>query len=332
MEEEIKSLEERVINVIRDYVNEHDSLVPLNVQLFGNLADGICDILSPIMDFKTGEEYKEFPIYSVFERIEFLKRFYKSININIDLDDLISKGIIDFVKDDYVNESIYGKQIPRRYGHSYRKNGTKLVDVINTGYFQDTIIAVHEIGHHMDEVINYERWLFNSLITEGLAETWSLIYKDFYKNEHRDEINYLNINRLRYFYEEAKYVRDTIPFLFVYTKYSTIDKEKFEKEFEGINYEEALVRLKKYNPNWFDSKVEYMFSSVLSCYLFYKYKENEKFLQKIIDLHKPIDFKEMEKAIKSIGLDSSFESAGNALLESLKRYTDELINERERRM
>lgn len=116
---------------------------------------------------------KKLKIYNISNIFEFVNNFNKTFNINVNLEDLINKGIIDFDSKNYekITRDVRSK-IMNIDGFCSMDGNT--IWIKNNGSLNDAFSLIHELSHYKDrpdKYNNFTRYWF----TEALAMTEEMI-------------------------------------------------------------------------------------------------------------------------------------------------------------
>ena len=270
-------------------------------------------------------------IYSIEERINFVKEFYKNHNINFDIDELINDGTIGFSYDAYESEypetqyeyeiGKLSRYIPDFGGHQGFENGKNLITIHNTGYAFDSIILIHEISHYRDQ-FDYSNEI-SDLFTETLAfvesniaakEILSLEEYKFYIIRQFLNLKYLiSINH------------SLIDFMLIYKELGSISYDNYYMLFGSIDpddYTKLLDTIFKTKEE-FDvlTCARYVVSYLLVPFLLNKYEKDNNFFNIIQELHNDINNYTIDQILSKMGL--SFDDEGDIIN---KENTKILVN------
>lgn len=328
---------EETINDVKKKINEDiikydEKTILKNLGYFADASTSIANLLKDYIDDIWEIDFKEdLPIYSLNERIKFVKDFYKGINTNIDIDSLINNGTIDFMGDNYCEEiDKVRTHKPKVSGYNFYEFDTKFttIDVENTGYFSDSIVLTHELSHYREKENMVNKSPIGYLLTEALADAEQFIFCDYYKENHKKEVDTFLAYRLKvYYYHSCDCAEFLIPYYFYYN-YSDVSKklytEQFGEEYKDEFYEN-IVNFCEINKEL--KTVQYLMASMLSPYLLKKYKEDKNFIKVLNELHEnAAKYESLEEVYKLLGLSTNLYSARNELIFALKDMTEELLN------
>lgn len=263
------------------------------------------------------EEYHSFKHLGILESIELVKKYYKENNIDIDLDELVCDGTINFVEQERL------KHITKGLSHS--ENGKKLIEVWTQFNVFDAVVLLHELSHYKDQGGNTQ---VRDLFTEGIAYAEEHIFVDWLEENGFPGIKETwekMMNACRHFFADYQYKNLKIYNLF--DKMGNIDKDTYEYYYEDdTNYEEIMNRFdRKYDVQ---TEGEYVFGFAISDYIYDKYRKGEMTIQDIEKLHKIVNT-DLDQTFEALDLEDLYEDNIEKLLQAMEDnyidYDEELV-------
>lgn len=280
-----------------------------------------------------------------------IDNFYKELNININLNELIENGTIDLYPRT-IEELIEVKGKCLNGVNDYEDNH-KTIYVYNNGLITDSITLVHELSHYRNQP-DIKRNQINNLFTEALAFTEELIYLDYI-----GELGYTyesNIFKHRIIETFYYIIVDTYPLVklhLLYNEIGNISKENYEILFKFNDYDQIINTFKeiikdtKTNINNFDKDIIedkeimnklrtdfindllYTVAAPLSIYMYEEYKKDNNFINNIKQLNDIImnndkNNKTVVECLNAIGLSNYNDESLNKIKEAYKSYIEKL--------
>ena len=181
--EKEKNLQERETIINNDLNKFYLKYYPVKKLLFENIKN-IYSLISYLndnmkalelenMDFREGREA------TLEEKIHLIEDFYKKIGISFNFNQIIEDGTFEIIRTNPLYD-ILDFELTR--GNNNYNGEHKSIEVYNNGLLTDSIIWVHEISHYRNQEDD-GRGPVNSLLTELLAFTESLIYTDYLEKQ-----------------------------------------------------------------------------------------------------------------------------------------------------
>lgn len=280
-----------------------------------------------------------------------IDNFYKELNININLNELIENGTIDLYSR-AIEELIEAKGKCLNGVNEY-EDDHKAIYIYNNGLITDSITLVHEISHYRNQP-DIKRNQINNLFTEALAFTEELIYLDYIS-----ELGYTyesNIFKHRIIETFYYIIVDTYPLVklhLLYNEIGNISEENYEMLFKFNDYDQIINTFKeiikdtKTNINNFDKDIIedkeimhklrtdfindllYTVAAPLSIYMYEEYKKDNNFINNIKQLNDIImnndkNNKTVVECLNIIGLSNYNDESLNKVSKSFKSYIDDL--------
>lgn len=292
-QEEIKEIENDLneqLSRMHDFLTEEETFSEF-FRITCDVAECIRDTLEDYEEelFKPKESIKRF---TFFEIIDMVDKFYKKYAINIDLHDLIDKGIIDTNSESYEA----GTPIEEIKGDGFMyfscNSGRKEIMIRRTGTLRDALVLVHELSHYRDiakfQNSKYEYSLNIEYLTESLADTEALIFinsldatLNFDKKETIRE-------RLRFYHKIAQNTVAILALINIYRDYHYLSEELLKNVYDNDQYLLILKLFKDKNISELLSFLRYSLCPVISVKGLELQKENESFITKAQELHELI--------------------------------------------
>ena len=282
-----------------------------------------------------------------------IDKFYKELNININLNELIENGTIDlYTRSLEELIEVKGKCLN---GFNDYEGKYKTVYIYNNGLITDSITLVHELSHYRNQP-DIKRNQVNNLFTEALAFTEELIYLDYIDNlGYTYESNIFKHRIIETFYY---IIVDTYPLVklhLLYNEIGKISKEDYELLFKMNDYDNIINTFKeiikdtKTNINNFDkdilnnkeimdklndnfiSDIMYILAAPLSIYMYEEYKKDNNFINNIKLLNDTLmnnntNDKTVVECLNIIGLSNYKDESLNKIKEAYKSYIKKLEN------
>lgn len=323
---DIKKLEDKMNDFILS-MDSHDEYVFENIDVFYRLNFVVMKLLEKhFKDFDKNIDISKTDKISFYEIIELLKKFYKKLNINFDVDELFNDGTIGYKFFDYNDEDNYERF---RVGANYYNVADKKKAVLacNNGIITDADVLVHELSHYRNDM-DGGRTIITQLFTETLALTDELIFYDFLlENNYNIDPKFIK-SSFSFFYENSLYTIPIMELLCLYKDFGSLSKDNFQTYYNTIeDYEEDL---KLFEEMPLDASliniVSYTISALLSPYLFYKYKKNNSY-DFLNEFNEMIMESDMNSNIcfRKIGLNGLDENDIKVLSKNIKKFQKEYL-------
>lgn len=321
---------EEILEELKDFFAyyDDDNIID-NLEYFLYLGEDIEKIINNLkINNATLDSYsKVMNICKIQDVFEFVNKYNKKFNINLDINKLINDGIIDF------DSLEYEKMVSERRDECVELNGQCSSDrnsiiVRNYGSLSDAVTLIHELSHYKDipNKSNKTRFWF----TEALATTEELIAID--------ELDDFNLKlfcfyfRLLYTKQFLRNLNGILPIMIVFQKLGDISKESYKCVFKCDYYEEDikvflnyvnfyLEKNKKFNlkKDVFEQLVielKYVIGYVVAISLYKKYKLDNNYMNEIQNLHKLINELDVYDFVDRMNINTDIED----ICETLKEY------------
>ncbi len=347
MDKELLEYESRIKKELdEEFIKQSSYIFYPNLYSLRLLAYNVVNTLEPYANrFNSEEGYKEFPVYTLEERLKIIDKFYKYIDCNVDVYDLFNKGIFSFeglqYEEELLNERI---NIPYTGGvcRYCKEQKISIVDVKNTGYFIDCTTAVHELSHYQDEKKEGLLHEVNEFMTEAIADSYELMLMDYYEEEHPDEILWIKRSRLRYYHKVSEACLELLDVFYLYYNFNDISSELYQNYLGKNDYADMLKRMKEKHIPMDITITEYLVCAALAPYLYYEYKKDKRFADTIKSLHKSILDEDFPLLLRKIHLDTfinpltneleiDYSKSGNKIIANLEEYASNLYASERRR-
>ena len=311
------------------FVYYDDDNIIDNLEYFLYLGENIVKIINNLkINNATLDSYsKVMNICKIQDVFEFVDKYNKKFNINLDINKLINDGIIDF------DSLEYEKMVSERRDECVELNGQCCSDgnsiiVKNYGSLSDAVTLIHELSHYKDipDKSNETRFWF----TEALAITEELIAVD--------ELNDIDLKlfcfyfRLLYTKQCLRNLNGILPIMIVFQKIGDVSKESYKCIFKCDYYDEDikvflnyinyyLEKNKKFGLNTpvFEQLVmelKYVIGYIVAISLYKKYKLDNNYMNEIQNLHKLINELDVNDFIDRMNISTGVED----ICEILKEY------------
>ena len=266
------------------------------------------------------------------EKLDIIKSFFKSINIDIDIEKLLNDGTFDIAFNDrdklMENKSLYNKGYSGKSEHPY-------LIIFDNDVITDSIIWVHELSHHR----NLPKGMIESktrfYLTETMAFTYEFIFIDYLeKIGFREDATTYKYEEIINLFKNAYHSYDILQILILFDSFGCLSRENYEYLFGKEDYEEAINRfIELIKKRSIRQILEYSIASVLSIYLYEEYKKNPLFIKKIEELNSALNNKSFEECLNIVGLTSFIEEGlfnetnYNKINNNLEAFNEQMIEE-----
>lgn len=289
-----------ILDELKDFFtyNAGDCIVT-KFEYFLYLGEEIVKIINKLeIDNDTLDSYsKVIDICNIEDIFDFVYKYNKKFNIDLDINKLISDGVIVF------DSLKYEKLINNRRDENVELNGRcctdgNTIEIENYGSLSDAVTLIHELSHYKDipNKSNETRFWF----TEALAITEELIAVDELDDFNLKVFNFYD--RLLYIKQCLRNLNGILPIMIVFQKFGDISKESYKCIFKSDYYDHDvkiflnyinfyLKKNKKYNlkKDIFEQLVvelKYVIGYVVAISLYKKYKSDNNYMKEIQNLHK----------------------------------------------
>lgn len=233
---------------------------------------------------------------SIKDKLKIITGFYKKLDYDIDVEELINKGIIEFsfIED----EDIKGK--------SYQVNEKYLIDLTETGFLIDACILVHEISHHKNAPTG-QRSITNDMITEGIAYCEELLFIDYLEEiGYQSDVQVRKVGLINGIFEITDGSYSILKMFNLYSQLGSLSKDSYSMLYTDDNYEMCIEELeekflKKDIKLYF--RMFYTFGYFIAIYLYENYLIDKNY-DKIRELHTLINELSLPDLLEHIKLDS----------------------------
>lgn len=334
-EADIKKTEQ----LVNDYIMDmgENSLYFENLGICASIAQSVLDTFKEYFDNDNNQEsfIEKLDKMSIFDSINLVKIFYKECGINLDIDELIKDGTIDFAYYDELEKSdiSINKNEYNDYGACHFEKGKYYINTINGNTLLDSRTLIHELSHYQNCPSN-ERTDDWELISETLAITEELIFCDFlFKKGFEESARLLIKDRVLYTYNSIDYLSPIYAIFFVYKKYSNLSKQNYNLIFDDPNYDNEMKKTKNSIENKefnFERHNKYILSFELASYMLSQYKKDNNFIEIINSIHNKINSMKVTEFIKAIGLNDLGTEDRKIIRDSLEELKSDLENTKEK--
>lgn len=327
---EIKELESNLNDFIVS-IGGYNNIVFNQLAFYYNLCIELGETLQKhFKDYNEEIDYSKISKISLFDKLDLIKDFYKSVGIFFDIDKYINDGTIGFENYDhfYDNEDIEDeRKFMFGYGLSSYEGEKKLVDVCNNGFITDIPVIVHELSHFRDQP-DVRRNQVSHLLTESLAITEEFICCDYLNQKgYKSDMNFFLERQLYSLYNGVRYMKSIYRMLLLYDEMGSISNENYLYYYENDEYYDIdIKRLESFNLQRFVPISWYVLATALAPYLYCKYKEDSSFMKNIISLHDSINNKDIMDCFKDMGLTNFNSNERKEMLESIDKIMSDINN------
>ena len=261
------------------------------------------------------DEYNNLHYVGIMDNIELIKEYYKINNINLDIDELINNGTINFIE-----------QEDRRYvtkGLSHSINGNSLIEVWTQGNIFDSIVLIHELSHYKNRNSKSQ---VRDLLTEGIAYTEEQLFVDFLEENYYKGIKEI-WNKIMNFYAHmcCKKAYKNLKIHYLFDEMGNIDKDTYELYFDdNSNYDEVIKDFDLYYN--VQTECSYIFGTAINKYLYSEYKKGNINIQYIEKLHEIANY-DLDVALNYLNLEELYDGNIERLIKSMEEnyYDEELV-------
>ena len=323
-------INEEILEELKDFFAYYDDDIIIdNLEYFLYLGEDIVKIINNLkINNATLDSYsKVMNICKIQDVFEFVNKYNKKFNINLDINKLINDGIIDF------DSLEYEKMVSERRDECVELTGQCCFDgnsiiVRNYGSLSDAVTLIHELSHYKDipNKSNETRFWF----TEALAITEELIAVD--------ELNDIDLKlfcfyfRLLYTKQCLRNLNGILPIMIVFQKIGDVSKESYKCIFKSDYYDEDIKVFLNYINYYLDKnkkfglntpvfeqlviELKYVIGYIVAISLYKKYKLDNNYMNEIQNLHKLINELDVNDFIDRMNISTGVED----ICEILKEY------------
>lgn len=326
-------INEEILEELKDFFAYYDDNIIDNLEYFLYLGEDIEKIINNLkINNATLDSYsKVMNICKIQDVFEFVNKYNKKFNINLDINKLINDGIIDF------DSLEYEKMVSKRRDECVELDGRCCSDgnsiiVRNYGSLSDAVTLIHELSHYKEipNKSNKTRFWF----TEALAITEELIAVD--------ELNDIDLKlfcfyfRLLYTKQCLRNLNGILPIMIVFQKIGDVSKESYKCIFKCDYYDEDikvflnyinyyLEKNKKFGLNTpvFEQLVmelKYVIGYMVAISLYKKYKLDNNYMNEIQNLHKLINELDVNDFIDRMNISTGIEDISEILKEYIPLF------------
>lgn len=254
-----------------------------------------------------------------FSKVNIVKKFFKDINMNVNIEKCLQDGTISPFYIDFKGSNI--KEYMKGHGQvDNNKNGEVMFP--NSGFLLDIVIMMHELGHYANKPINNQQV---SLISEAIALYTELKSYDYLSSlGYDEEVKFFKNFRFKNMYKDAERYTNSISLLLTYINFGNITKENFYKLFPQKNYSDILDAIKGSEDFYSIFKgMNYMFGLLMASYLYENVKEDFSFTENINILNKNLNNSNFYEILKILGIKSFDEDSIYKLSFSIRKYIND---------
>ena len=220
------------------------------------------------------------------EKEKIIDSFFKSININFKLKELLENKTFE-IKEDKNKIKFSGTNY-------YGNNDDRKIEVYDNNLLLDSVVWIHEIMHYLNQPL-YKRGMINDIFTEAISFAYEFIVTDYlgkigYENDSR-YFNNLILNTFNNFSYDSLCICEI---LMLYKDKKDISKELYKEYCVYDDYEkkiEKFIEIAKNKEIYFINILHYALAVPLSIYMFEEYKKDNSFIEKIKELNDNINNK-----------------------------------------
>lgn len=253
------------------------------------------------------------------EAIKNATDFFNDNNININIEELINDGTINFV-----DSNMSRNQDGTSYYDEDAKR--KLVELRKREDILMLVVLIHELMHYYNQPNDNNRTFSSEYLTEVISYSCELISIDKYiDTKYKEDVQKIIKNIFYSLLSCANFMYSSILSLCIYKNNNKISKEEIEKYINFERYKQEMSNYIKERHN-LSKDLWNLIGYYLAIYNYVQYKKDSNHLNKIIELNDNINEKDLLDCLKIIEINSMEEVASKGL-ESLDEYI-EYINKR----
>ena len=302
----MKEKEEKINLYCKDYIEWMNAKGNLGMDIFPfyNLDSfyNVCFALNEAFKnykFKDDVDTKDFVKMDFFNKVDLVKDFFKSINMDIDVEKSLQDGTINpsFIEFNYEDMSAYMKK--GRTNIDVNDNGD--VTFPNSGMLLDSIVMVHELGHYTNRLNHSPQ---SAIMSEVVAIYTELQFYDYLSNLGYDnETHFFKDFRLKDTKKLAQKCLSSISLLLTYMKYGTLNEENYYKMFPNNNYLDSLNKINdKHDFYSISMNMNYTVGFLMATYLYGKTKEDFSFTENINVFNKHLNEHSFYENLNMLGV------------------------------
>lgn len=314
---------------INDYLVQLKDDSPIfynNIEKCFDINCNFIKIISPHLEILKKEiDFTKMTKVTFQEIIDIVDKFYRDVNIPFNVNKSINDGTIDFNYSDLVfddSEDYNSKLTSIIDGVMFPDDMT--VDVSHSGLISGAVTLVHELSHLRDT--NKEKNHLENIFTESLAITDELIFLDYLQNlgYDYDAISIRNLLFYLYFYTANKAI-DFLAALVLFERTGSLKLKDYQDLFKNDKgYEDMLNTIQIYKEKKINIEKDcrYIFGSCLAVTLFYRWKQDNSFMQNLVDIHNTKYQVNSMDILNKMGFYSFGYDEIDLLVDNLKRFTN----------
>lgn len=297
---------------LNDYLNRHEgTFLYDHYDDYYKCASIVYNTIKPyINDLKlSNDDLINLPSYDIFERINFANKYYEMFELDNPINDLIDKGIIDLVGDEYQNDDKIQRSFIPTIGGFCKSDGTT-ISVNNTGTIVDSFVIIHELSHYKNN--SSQGLISREFLTESLAFSEELVMLDSIPSSQIEK-NIALRGYLLTFYNDAVWLLKVLYFLRVYKQYNSIDRESCKKYYQrGMEYmlnlynedlELYIDALKKESLKAFSRHAEYVVAAIIAPTMMHRIRKDKGYMEKLQNVHELVKDEKLEDVLEYLDID-----------------------------
>lgn len=315
-----EDIKEYIEKIGKKYTPEYSEFVRFNSGLFFRLSCVDVTKLLELQDHKS----KNNVIYSKSDlnnSFALAHQFFTMYKIPVDIKELYNKKILQFYNPD--GEENKSKYFSNNFGptsyQGYSAERGKFVDIVISNNILDTFAIIHEVMHHTNQPEG-RRNLTSDMLTEAISYgvefifAQSILEDNFKIDEAKRFIENCHNELLQY----AHKINPIYRILYIYTRYNDINKEKFDENFSGWDYEATLKVFRNYmaqNMDYIRDTWNFL-GRTISVYIYSEFRKDKYFLNKLNMLNNSINEMSFENCLRTIDIyepDNFVDKISNAL-------------------
>ena len=243
---------------------------------------------------------------SFLQNIKLINNFFKSINVEFNIEDIIKDGTINIQTND-LDEILESKRYRLGQGNNHYLGNHKSININNNGLISDSVVWVHEISHYRNQS-DERRGQTNDLLTEALASTYELIYIDYLEElGYAYEAYHARAFLLDFFHYISDQASILTKMFLLYEELGDTSKESYKYFYKKADdYDEVkgkFINMMKNDPMIIFKSIDYTVAAAYSIYMYNYYSKNRNFINNIEKLNMELlNNKDLVTCLRTIDL------------------------------
>lgn len=326
-------ISEEILEELNSFFVNNDNNVIDNLDYFLFAGESLLKIIKKLnIDTDMLDKYSEvIDICKIQDVFDFVDKYNKKFNIDLDINKLINDGII--VYDSYQYDELLSdkrKNIIDLRGLC-NMDGTT-IKIRNNASLNDVIIFIHELSHYKDILNKFNETRF--WFTEALAIAEELIATDEMDNFNLKIYNFYD--RILFIKKCLNNVTGVLPIMIVYQNFGDTSQESYSKIFEDDLYESDIKNFLNYVNYYLEKKkkfnldesvfeqlvgeLKYVIGFIVAISLYEKYKLDNNYMIDLQNLHKLINELDIYDFLKKLNFDTQVSRVSEILKEYISLF------------